>query len=248
MIAKGKAISHGHAMAEYAMHKEKAQLVCVRGLPDNLEPMSLVNRMMLEQAQKHKDESRGRKLEKHMLRFEVSPVNDNNEGWTLEQWKQLVEEFLAELDSVTSLPNKPNAKFDSTNASNSMYIATLHHDSDGKVRHLHILVNRVDDNGITNDSKFIGQRATLAANNVTRRHGWVQAMDRRIENINEITDACMDILRKMHKFSWDEYEEELTKRGYQFKSRKDKEGKVVGYTIKRGNSTYKASDLRAGKQ
>ena len=49
----------------------------------------------------------------------------------------------------------------------------------------------------------------------------------------------MEILRKMDKFSWKQYEAELTKRGYKVHLQEKESGGVYGYSIKRGNSIYK---------
>ena len=41
MIAQGKAISHGARAIEYSMEKDKAQLVKVNDLPENIEPLAM---------------------------------------------------------------------------------------------------------------------------------------------------------------------------------------------------------------
>ena len=51
----------------------------------------------------------------------------------------------------------------------------------------------------------------------------------------------------MDKFSWQQYELELAKRGYQVHLQKNDDGKVYGYSIKRGNSNYKSSVLGVGR-
>ena len=43
MIAQGKAISHGARAIEYSMEKDKAQLVKVHDLPENIEPLATVS-------------------------------------------------------------------------------------------------------------------------------------------------------------------------------------------------------------
>ena len=42
MIAQGNAISHGARAIEYSMEKDKARLVKVNGLPENIEPFGYV--------------------------------------------------------------------------------------------------------------------------------------------------------------------------------------------------------------
>ena len=52
----------------------------------------------------------------------------------------------------------------------------------------------------------------------------------------------------MDKFSWRQYEMELTKRGYKVHIQENDKGKVYGYSIKRGNSNYKSSVLGIPQQ
>lgn len=51
----------------------------------------------------------------------------------------------------------------------------------------------------------------------------------------------------MDKFSWRQYEMELTKRGYKVHIQENDKGKVYGYSVKRGNSNYKSSVLGIGR-
>ena len=55
MIAQGNAISHGARAIEYSMEKDKARLVKVNGLPENIEPLAMWSRMMQHQHQCMKD-------------------------------------------------------------------------------------------------------------------------------------------------------------------------------------------------
>lgn len=57
----------------------------------------------------------------------------------------------------------------------------------------------------------------------------------------------MEILRKMDKFSWKRYEAELAKHGYGVHIKENEDGTVYGYSIKRGNSSYKSSKLGVGR-
>lgn len=57
----------------------------------------------------------------------------------------------------------------------------------------------------------------------------------------------MDILKSLSRFDWADYEALLTKRGYKVKIQRDKENVVRGYSIKKGNSSYKSSELGTGR-
>ena len=78
---------------------------------------------------------------------------------------------------------------------------------------------------------------------INRRRGWKDPMQIRDEHIHQITSDCMDVLRMMPEFHWWTYEAELKKRGYEVKLNSDSMNQVRGYTIKMGNSSYKASEL-----
>lgn len=87
----------------------------------------------------------------------------------------------------------------------------------------------------------------MAANIINEKRGWVQSEEIGIRHRQEISDCCMEILRTIDKFSWQQYEMELTKRGYKVHIQENDNGKVYGYSIKRGNSSYKSSVLGVGR-
>ena len=101
--------------------------------------------------------------------------------------------------------------------------------------------------GKINDSHKIGERAVMAANIINERRGWVQSEEISIRHKQEISDCCMEILRTINEFSWQKYETELVKRGYKVHLQEKDDGGVYGYSIKRGNSTYKSSVLGIGR-
>ena len=76
---------------------------------------------------------------------------------------------------------------------------------------------------------------------------WIQSEEIGIHHKQEISDSCMGILRTMDKFSWQQYEIELMKRGYKVHLQEKGGGGVYGYSIKRGNSIYKSSVLGVGR-
>ena len=96
-----------------------------------------------------------------------------------------------------------------TNIANSHYFAALHRDSKSGIPHQHLVGNRIDMDRNHIDVKFIGERAVMAAKAVNQRHGWRDAMNIRQERMAESTNACMDVLRSMPFFDWDEYADRL---------------------------------------
>jgi hypothetical protein len=243
MIAQGEAIAHGAAAIDYSMGKEKALIVKVNDWPDNIEPLAMWSRMMQLQHYFMKDKGNRKPIERKALRFEISPTIEESKGWTMQDWLRLAEEFIAVLDSIDYRPKNKDVKLKNTNIKNSQYVVSLHFDSKSGIPHLHIVANRIDNMGNTNDAHYIGERAAHAANILNEKYGWVQSMQRREENIKQISNDCLTALKEMPHFDWNTYCRMLRNKGYDIQLKKDSIGKVCGYTIRKGNSIYKSSLL-----
>ena len=247
MIAKASTISHGANAIRYSVNKEKADIVKANLLPDNISPEAMYGRMMLVQRKFAENINKGRPLGRNVIRIEISPSEEESRGWTMNDWASLSNEFIRVFDSIDLSGKTKRASSKQTNLKGSQYIAALHRDSKSGILHLHIDANRVDMEGRINDSHKIGERAVMAANIINERRGWMQSEEIGIRHKQEISNCCMEILRKMDKFSWKQYEAELTKRGYKVHLQEKESGGVYGYSIKRGNSIYKSSVLGIGR-
>jgi len=243
MIAQGNAISHGARAIEYSMEKDKARLVKVNGLPENIEPLAMWSRMMQHQHQCMKDRYNPKPITLNALRFEISPAKEETIDWSMKDWQDLADEFISVLDGIDKRPGKSDCRLRPTNIKNSQYVVSLHTDSKSGIPHLHIVANRIDNNGNTNDAHYIGERAVRAANIINEKRGWVQSAQRRSENIQQISKDCIAILKAMPKFDWATYCQMLNAKGYDIKLTKDDAGVVKGYAIRKGNSIYKSSIL-----
>ena len=129
----------------------------------------------------------------------------------------------------------------------------------GTSTHLHAAICRFDENGNINNDHNIHLRAQRAAERVAVKRGWVTAEDIRSRNIPEVSRECMEVLRTMPSWSWEEYKKALAEnhaivvmgriqestcpRGYFVYERKDKKDVLRGYAILKGNTKYKASEL-----
>ena len=247
MIAKASTISHGANAIRYSVNKEKADIVKANLLPDNISPEAMYGRMMLVQRKFAENINKGRPLGRNVIRIEISPSEEESRGWTMNDWASLSNEFIRVFDSIDLSGKTKRASSKQTNLKGSQYIAALHRDSKSGILHRHIDANRVDMEGRINDSHKIGERAVMAANIINERRGWMQSEEIGIRHRQEISVCCMEILRKMDKFSWKQYEAELTKRGYKVHLQEKESGGVYGYSIKRGNSIYKSSVLGIGR-
>lgn len=110
MIAQGNAISHGARAIEYSMEKDKARLVKVNGLPENIEPLAMWSRMMQHQHQCMKDRYNPKPITLNALRFEISPAKEETTGWSMDDWQDLADEFITVLDSIDRRPGKPDCQ------------------------------------------------------------------------------------------------------------------------------------------
>lgn len=247
MIAKASTISHGANAIRYSVNKEKADIVKANLLPDNISPEAMYGRMMLIQKKYAEKINKGRSLGRNVIRIEISPSEEESRGWTMDDWLRLSNEFIRVFDSIDLSGKTKRASSKHTNLKNSQYIVALHRDSQSGILHLHIDANRVDMDGKINDSHKIGERAVLAANIINEKRGWIQSEEIGIHHRQEISNICIEILRSMEKFSWQQYRTELKKRGYKVHLQEKDGGGVYGYSIKRGNSTYKSSVLGIGR-
>ena len=215
----------------------------MNGLPENIEPLAMWSRMMQHQHQCMKDRYNPKPITLNALRFEISPAKEETNGWTMKDWQDLADEFITVLDSIDRRTGKLDCQLKPTNIKNSQYVVSLHTDSKSGIPHLHIVSNRIDNMGNTNDAHYIGERAVHAANIINEKRGWVQSKQRRNENIQQISEDCIAILKAMPKFDWAIYCQMLNAKGYDIKLTKDDEGAVKGYAIRKGNSIYKSSIL-----
>ena len=134
-----------------------------------------------------------------------------------------------------------------TNLAGSKYTVWLHTESKGEVPHLHAAVCRLDEDGNINNDHNIHLCAQRAAERVAKKRGWTTAAQIRTFNVHQVNRDCMDILKSMQAWSWDEYKNALIRKGYVVYEREDKQGILRGYALVHGNTKYKASELGIGR-
>ena len=177
-----------------------------------------------------------------MTSFVISPSKEESANFTMEDWADLQDEALHILDSVGLIP-KGMKKEVKTNFRNSMNVGALHRDSKSGTLHLHIDCCRVDLDGNTNDVHDIHERAMMAAEIINMRHGWRQPKEIREMRKKDIADFCEYTLKKMDRFNVDRYFDMLRFKGYEVNPKYDKQNKLVGYTIDKNASVFKASEI-----
>ena len=242
MIMLAKVVPYGGNAVRYAMEKEKATAVKVNHMPEDIDATSIWY-MMKHHCQLFEGErTKGRKLERFMTSFVISPSKEESANFTMEDWADLQDEALHILDSVGLIP-KGMKKEVKTNFRNSMNVGALHRDSKSGTLHLHIDCCRVDLDGNTNDVHDIHERAMMAAEIINMRHGWRQPKEIREMRKKDIADFCEYTLKKMDRFNVDRYFDMLRFKGYEVNPKYDKQNKLVGYTIDKNASVFKASEI-----
>ena len=242
MIMLAKVVPYGGNAVRYALEKEKAKLVKVNHMPEGIDPTTIWY-MMKHHCQLHQqDRTVGRKLERLMVQFVISPSKEEAKNFTMNDWANLQDKSLETMDSLGLIP-KGMKKEVKTNFRNSMNVGGLHSDSKSGTLHLHMDCCRVDLDGNTNDVHDIHKRAMMAAEIINMRHGWKQPKEIREMRKTEIEDFCEYTLRNMQEFDVDYYFKLLRMKGYEVTPRCDKSNKLVGYTIGRNASVFKASEI-----
>lgn len=237
-----KVVPYGGNAVRYALEKEKAKVVKVNHMPEGIDPTAIWY-MMKHHCQLHQqDRTVGRSLERLMVQFVISPSKEEATNFTMKDWANLQDESLETLDSLGLIP-KDMKKEVKTNFRNSMNVGGLHSDSKSGTLHLHMDCCRVDLDGNTNDVHDIHKRAMMAAEIINMRHGWKQPKEIRDMRREEIVDFCEYTLQKMQEFDIDFYFKMLRMKGYEVTPRYDKDKKLVGYTIGKNASVFKASEF-----
>lgn len=242
MIMLAKVVPYGGNAVRYALEKEKAKVVKVNHMPEGIAPTAIWY-MMKHHCQLHQqDRTVGRSLERLMVQFVISPSKEEATNFTMKDWANLQDESLETLDSVGLIPTDMKKEV-KTNFRNSMNVGGLHSDSKSGTLHLHMDCCRVDLDGNTNDVHDIHKRAMMAAEIINMRHGWKQPKEIRDMRREEIVDFCEYTLQKMQEFDIDFYFKMLRMKGYEVTPRYDKNKKLVGYTIGKNASVFKASEI-----
>lgn len=242
MIMLAKVGAYGGNAVRYAMEKEKAKVVKVNHLPEGLDATSIWYRMKHHCQLHQQDRTVGRKLERFMVSFVLSPSKEESKDFTMQDWADLQNESLEVLDSV-GLLSKGFTEEVKTNFHGSMNVGALHSDSKSGTLHLHVDCCRVDLDGSTNDVHDIHKRAMMAAEIINMRHGWKQPQEIRDMRQQEIVEFCEYTLRNMERFDTDYYFKLLRMKGYEVTPKYDKQKKLVGYTIGKNASVFKVSAI-----
>lgn len=243
MIAKAKAIAHGINAIRYLCgesrnkrHPERISRVLDNRLPPELDAAGIWNSMQLTLSQH-------RPIRNSVIRIELSPSPEHTRFYRMEDWQELWHEFAEEFDKQVIKNRDGTIRSCPTHLAGSKYTVWLHQESASGIPHLHAAVCRMDEEGRINNDHQIHLRAQRAAEQVARKRGWTTAVEVRGIHAQQVNRDCMEILREMPSWSWDAYREALVRRGYSVAERRDSNEVLRGYSLRKGEAKYKASEL-----
>lgn len=241
MIGKAISVSCGYNCIQYikgeSRNKKHPEKIC--HVKDNLLPEGLDAYGIWFKMNDHAQ------MRKNVIHVEISPAKEYTQNFTMNDWRQLWNDFVSEYDNI-ELKKNGTVYSHKTNLEGSMATVWLHLEADSGIPHLHGAVCRKDENGMMNNDHHISIRAQMAAEKVAMKRGWTTAAEIHGRRIEDIGADCVSILKSMLKWNWNDYVKRLQAKGYKVNAKFDRKSVLRGYSIGIGNSTYKASELGKG--
>ena len=111
MIILAKAVSYGGNSLRYAMEKENAKTVKLNYLPDGLDPTAIWYMMKHHCLLHQSGRTMGRKLERLMVNFVISPSKEESANFTMSDWVALHDEALEVIDSLAIVRKRSPVRF-----------------------------------------------------------------------------------------------------------------------------------------
>lgn len=247
MIANAKAVAHGIRAMLYVSgesrnkkHPEKITRICDNFMPQGMDATGIWTEMKFA-TMNHPN------IKNNVIRMEISPAMEHTGDFSLDDWRQLWNDFAAAFDEQEIHDKDGKVVSSRTNISHSKSSVWLHEESKSGIPHLHAIVCRVDEDGNINNDHAIHLRAQRAAEKVARQRGWTTAMHIHERSVPQVSADCMEALRELDRWSWNGYRELLAAKGYELYLRKDKKDMIRGYVLCKGNTRFKASELGKGR-
>ncbi|TDE55379.1 relaxase/mobilization nuclease domain-containing protein [Flavobacterium sp. GT3P67] len=214
MIGKASACPGGTALFNYVISDKKGYELTRNGLSGTT-PKELYDDMNIIQKQNSR-------CNNNTISIVISPTVDDGEKLSDTELKAITEAFLTELDLD---PKK------------QQYLAFIHTEKDHK--HIHVLLNRVQENGKLIQDNFIGKRAQHAAHRVAIKYGMTSARELKYENESKraalnkdikqhIKTAHLDVL-KQNPRSLNAYKRLLLLKSIELIPTVNKQGQIQGY-------------------
>ena len=233
MIGKIKSCIGGFSLFNYVIDDEKGMELLRNNLCGETS-IELMREMQIIQ-------NLNQKATNKLISMVLSPHVDDGEKLSKKQLQNLTKEFLKELE---------------IDVENSQFIAFLH--TEKRHRHIHILLNRVDENGKLFQDHHIGKKAQWAAHRVAEKNGLISAKQIRIDKIKAAEDIKSDFknirreiyqkhLRVMESkpMTMEKYLAEMLKKNIKLIPTSNKQGELQGFRVRNmeNQTEMKASEV-----
>ena len=233
MIGKAKSCIGGFSLFNYVVDDEKG----IEILRNNLcgeTPIELFQEMKILQ-------NLNQKASNKLISLVLSPHVNEGENLTKKQLENITKEFLKDLE---------------IDLEKSQFIAFLH--TEKRHRHIHILLNRVDENGKLFQDHHIGKKAQWSAHRVAEKNGLISAKQIRIDKIKASEDIKSDFKNSRREIyqkhlkvmeskpvTMEKYLAEMLKKNIKFFPTINKQGELQGFRVKdmENQTEMKASEV-----
>lgn len=229
MIGKAKACIGGSKLMSYVINEKKGYELERNNLSGKT-PFELFDSMQVIQNQ-------NLRCKNNTISIVLSPEKDDGKKLTDDDWRKLTKGFLSSLG---------------IDAKQAQYISFIH--TEKKHKHVHIILNRVQDDATLIKDHFIGKRAQHIAHKLAKGMNLKSAMEIKRENEKSRKEQLKDfraLFRTSHEAVKEKYPKDITtyselmkQRGFKILPSINKQGDVQGYKIQNlHNETLKLSEI-----
>ena len=233
MIGKAKSCIGGTALANYVMKDVKGYELLRNNLSGET-PTEILHEMKIIQ-------DLNQKAQYKTLSLVLSPEKTEGQKLTNKELQEMTLDFLKELKIDTK---------------NQQYLAFVHTEKEHK--HIHIICNRVKDDGTLVSDNFIGKKAQWAAHRIAKERGLISAKERMIENLKNIEQGKdnkraiknkilekHNLVMKINPKSMEEYKHKMYDFGIKVIPTINRQGLIQGHRFLdlESGSDFKASEI-----
>ena len=233
MIGKAKACSGGGTLGNYVMDAEKGyeldrNLLCGESPKEIMEEMKILQDQNLRATNK-------------TFSMVISPDIEDGKKMSNKELREITKDFMRKIG---------------IDPKEQQFIAFVHTEKEHK--HIHIIANRVKDNGTLIPDHHIGKRAQYAAHEIALDRGLVSAKQIQIDKIQalessqkqlkgikkEILNKHSFVINSNPKF-FEQYQKQMLKLGVDVQPTINKQGKIQGHRLVdvASGSSFKASEI-----
>jgi len=232
MISKAKSCIGGFSLFQYVINENKGYELLRNGVCGET-ALEIFQEMKILQDQNQRAKNK-------LFSFVLSPNIEDGKRMSKTQLKSLLKDYFLDLGF---------------NPEKEQFLAFVHDEK--KHIHIHVLMNRIQQNFQLHNDHYIGLRAQWSAHRTAEKFGLISAKQIRIEKIkeaekNSIEKSLKSEIIKKHQqvlasnpFTLENYISRMYKLGISFIPSITKQGQLQGYRLRDQESQeeFKASDI-----